>query len=98
MAGQDTATFDEVLKVVYGPGIAELIQTKTRALDMFADGDSWQWGGKYVEYAVNVRRSEGAGYASEGGLLPTAGRGVYADRRVAARDTHGSLTNPAHAL
>lgn len=98
MAGQDTATFDEVLKVVYGPGIAELIQTKTRALDMFAEGDSSAWGGKYVEYPVNVKRSEGAGYASEGGLLPSAGREVYADMRIPARYQYGRITITAQAM
>jgi hypothetical protein len=98
MAGTDTATFDEVLKVVYGPGIAELIQTKTRALNMFAEGDSSQWGGKYVEYPVNVKRSEGAGYASEGGLLPSAGREVYADMRIPCRFQYGRITLTAQVM
>src|SRR5262245_57769196 len=98
MAGTDTATFDEVLKVVYGPGIAELIQTKTKALNMFADGPSDQWGGKYVEYPVNVKRSEGAGYASEGGLLPSAGREVYADMRIPCRYQYGRITLTAQVM
>src|SRR5262245_43135196 len=98
MAGTDTATFDEVLKVVYGPGIAELIQTKTKALNMFADGPSDQWGGKYVEYPVNVKRSEGAGYASEGGLLPSAGREVFADMRIPCRYQYGRITLTAQVM
>src|SRR6266404_1542877 len=73
MAGIDTAVYDNILKVVYGPGIAELIQTKTPVLDMFEEGAADAWTGKYVEYPVVVGRSEGAGYASEGGQLPTAG-------------------------
>jgi hypothetical protein len=98
MAGQDTATFDDVLKVVYGPGIAELIQTKTKALDMFTEGDSSAWGGKYVEYPVNVQRSEGAGYASEGGLLPSAGREKFADMRIPCRFQYGRLTLTAQVM
>ena len=92
MPGTDTAAFDEVLKVVYGPGIAELIKTKTPTLDMFAEGSSSQWGGKYVEYPVNVKRSEGAGYYSEGGLLPSAGREVFADLRIPCRFQAGRIT------
>jgi hypothetical protein len=98
MAGADTATFDEVLKVVYGPGIAELIRTKTRVLDMFTEGDSSQWGGKFVEYPVNVRRSEGAGYASESGLLPSAGREIYADMRIPCRYHYGRITVTAQVM
>ena len=98
MAGTDTAAFDEVLKVVYGPGIAELIQTKTRTLDMFTEGDSSAWGGKYVEYPVNVARSEGAGYASEGGLLPSAGREKFADMRIPCRFQYGRITLTAQVM
>lgn len=98
MAGTDTAVFDDVLKVVYGPGIAELIPTKHPALDMFAEGDSSAWGGKYVEYPVNVARSEGAGYASEGGLLPSAGREKYADMRIGCRFQYGRITVTAQVL
>lgn len=85
MAGTDTAAFEEALKTVYGE-IRDLIPTKVRALDMFMDGsESANWVGKGVEYPVTVGRSEGAGWASEGGNLPTAGREKYATMRIPMR-------------
>ena len=98
MAGQDTAAFDEVLKIVYGPGIAELIQTKTRVLDMIQEGTGQDWTGKFVEYPVNVGRSEGSGWGSEGGLLPAAGREKYADQRIQARYQYGRITVTAQVM
>ena len=98
MAGTDTAAFDEVLKIVYGPGIAELIKTKTPTLDLFTEGSNAEWGGKFVEYPVNVKRSEGAGYYSEGGLLPSAGREAYADMRIPCRFQAGRITLTAQVM
>lgn len=98
MPGTDTAAFDEVLKVVYGPGIPELIATKTPVLDMFQEGDSDQWGGKYVEYPIPVGRSEGSGWATEGGNLPSAGREKYADVRIPCRFQYGRITLTAQVM
>lgn len=96
----DTATFDNVLKVVYGPGIAELIQTKTKALDMFQEGDteSNPWTGKYVEYPVVVGRSEGSGFASEGGQLPTAGQEKTTPMRIGVRYQYGRIQLTAQVM
>src|SRR5262245_24732972 len=92
MAGVDTSTFENVLKVVYGPGMAELIDTKVRALDMFQEGSSADWRGRYVEYPVVVGRSEGAGWAVEGGQLPTAGAEKTTPTRSNVKDMDGRLT------
>src|SRR5262245_1916282 len=98
MAGVDTSTFENVLKVVYGPGIAELIDTKTRALDMFQEGDGADWRGKYVEYPVVVGRSEGAGWAVEGGQLPTAGAEKTTPQRINVKYMYGRITLSAQVL
>lgn len=98
MPGTDTAAFENVMKVVYGPGIAELIPTKCPTLELFQEGDSSSWAGRYVEYPVNVGRSEGSGWGSESGLLPAAGREKYVDTRIGVRYQYGRVTFTAQVM
>ena len=67
MAGQDTSTYDAVLKVVYQGGIRELIPQMVPTLDMFMEASDFSWGGKWVEFEARVGRNAGSGWATEDG-------------------------------
>lgn len=82
---QDTAAFDAVLKTVLGPKIIELLPTKTKTLDIFEALDAADWGGRYVEYPAMVGRNQGAGWGSEFGAIPAAGRVKHTTVRIPMR-------------
>ena len=98
MAGQDTSTFDEVLKVVYEGGIRELIPTKVKTLKLFENRDTKDWGGQGVEYPAEVGRTEGAGWGAELGNLPGAGKMRYTTWRIPMRFQYGRITLSAQVM
>lgn len=98
MAGQDTSSYDEVLKTVYEGGIRELIPTKVKTLEMFEGKDAKPWGGKFVEYPLRVGRNQGSGWATELGNLPTAGKQKYTDTRIPMRYQYGRITLSAQVM
>src|SRR5512144_969184 len=89
MAGQDTSSYTEVLRTVYEGGIKELLPQMVPTLEMFENVDSFSWGGNYVEYEARVGRNAGAGWASEDGAIPDAGRQSYVDVRIPMRYMYG---------
>jgi len=91
MAGQDTSTYDAVLKVVYQGGIRELIPQMVPTLDMFMEASDFSWGGKWVEFEARVGRNAGSGWATEDGALPDAGRQQYVDVRIPMRYMYGRI-------
>jgi hypothetical protein len=91
MAGQDTATYDAVLRTVYQGGIRELIPQMVPTLDMFMEASDFAWGGKFVEFEARVGRNAGSGWASEDGALPTAGKQSYVDVRIPMRYMYGRI-------
>ena len=95
---QDTAAYDEVMKTVFDGGIREMIKSQTPILDMFEEGDSRLWQGRYVEYPSNVRRTEGSGFASEMGQLPTAGQETFVDTRIPCRYQYGRVQFSAQVI
>ena len=98
MAGQDTAAYDEVLKIVYEGGIRELIPTKVKTLKMFENRDAKDWGGKWVEYPARVGRNQGSGWGSELGNLPAAGKQRYTDWRIGMRFQYGRIQLSAQVM
>lgn len=95
---QDTAAYDEVLKIVYEGGIRELIPTKVKTLKLFENRDAKDWGGKWVEYPARVGRNQGSGWGSELGNLPAAGKQRYADWRIPMRYQYGRITLSAQVM
>jgi hypothetical protein len=91
MAGQDTSTYDAVLRTVYQDKLAELIPQQIPTYEMFQGVDNFAWGGKFVEYEARVGRNPGSGWASEDGALPTAGRQQYVDVRIPMRYMYGRI-------
>lgn len=91
MAGQDTSTFDNALKTVWGPGIVELIPTVVPTYQLFEERDAREWGGRYVEQPVKVGRNQGVGAYSEMGALPQAGRQQYATKRIGMKYVGGRI-------
>jgi hypothetical protein len=98
MAGQDTAAYDEVLKIVYEGGIRELLPTKVKTLKLFENRDAKDWGGKFVEYPARIGRNQGSGWGSELGNLPAAGRQRYTDWRIPIRYQYGRIQLSAQVM
>jgi hypothetical protein len=94
MPGQDTSSYNAVLRTVYQGGIREMIPQMVPVLDIFMEVDDFHWGGNFVEYEARVGRNEGSGWASEDGALPSAGRQQYVDVRIPMRYAYsrGRLT------
>ena len=98
MPGQDTSSFDTVLKTVYGPGLVVLLPTKTKVLDIFQEMDAKEWGGRFVEYPAMVGRNQGAGWASELGALPAAQRLRHTPVRIPMRYMYGRIGVSAQVM
>lgn len=94
----NTAAYDEVLKTIWGPGIAELIPTKTPLYDRFVERDAKDWGGRYVEYPAVVGRTQGVASVAEGGALPTAGQEKYQSFRIPMTLTYARVQFTGFAM
>ncbi|HJQ65910.1 MAG TPA: phage major capsid protein [Gemmatimonadales bacterium] len=91
MAGQDTSSYNAVLRTVYQGGIREMIPQMVPVLDLFMEVEDHTWGGNFVEYEARVGRNEGSGWAAEDGALPAAGRQQYVDVRIPMRYHYGRI-------
>lgn len=98
MPGQDTSTYDNVLKTVYEGGIRELIPTKVRLYKKFQEKDARDWGGRYVEFPIKVGRNQGSGWGTELGLIPAAGAQQYATVRIPMRYQYGRIKLTAQVM
>ena len=98
MPGPDTTSYDAVLKTVYEGGIRDQIKTRVKTLELFMEGESAAWGGRHVEYPITVARTEGSGWATELGNLPTAGREEYTDVRIPCRYQYGRISLSAQVM
>jgi len=86
----DVAAYDAVLKESYEGTIRDILNSRTKTLELFTkDSDSWE--GRHVRYPLNVGRNEGVMYTSENGHLPDAGNQVTTEVQVPMRYMHGRI-------
>lgn len=96
-AGQDTASIDAILKVVY-EDLADQITTVTELWNRFEELPAVQYGGKVVERPVKITRTQGWGAYAEGGAYATAGRAKTIPARVHIKWLGGRITLTAQAI
>ena len=95
----DTATADELLRDVYGPGIINLLPSMTPGLTYFEDAsDTADWSGRAVVKTIHASRNEGSGWAGERGAIPAAGSQGWTTKRVPMRYQYGRFEITAQAL
>src|SRR5437762_4808105 len=94
----DTSSVEAVLKEVYEGDIRQLLPTKTKVLNMFEEKDAKPWGGRYVTYPAEVGRNQGAGWGTELGALPTAGRVKTTPVRIPMRYMYGRIALSAQVM
>lgn len=98
MPGQDTTSYDEVLRTVYETGIRELIPQKVKLLELFEERDANDWGGREVLIVNKIGRNQGVGAYAEMGAVPAAGSQQYADTRIPMRYIGGRITLSAQVM
>src|SRR3972149_1905048 len=98
MAGQDTVSFDEVLRTVWGPAILELVPQKIKLLELFEERDANDWGGREVQQTIHIGRNRGVGAYSEMGAVPAAGQQEYATARIPMRYIGGRIQLSAQVM
>jgi hypothetical protein len=86
----DVSGFDAVLKEVYEKTIINLLNSRTKTLNM-AKKETGSWEGRHVRYPLNIRRNQGVMATSENGTLPDAGAQAYAETQIPIRYQHGRI-------
>ena len=90
-SGQDTSTYDAVLKDVYENGVKELLSVNAHALDMFEERNANEWGGRTVIPDFHIGRNQGVGAYAEMGAIPQAGRQQHVNGAIPMRFISGRI-------
>lgn len=95
------ATVAELMKEVYQPRIREQLNDDTTTLARITRSSANitnETNGKYVTFAVHVRRNSGIGSRYEDEALPTPGQQKHANARVQLKYGYGSVQLTGQAI
>lgn len=98
MAGQDTSTYDAVLKEFYEGAIRDQIVTRAKMYTRFQEKDAKQWGGRQVTYPIRTGRNQGIGAYAESGSFPTPGRNKHTNVQIPMRYVGGRIRLTSQAM
>lgn len=98
MAGQDTSSYDAVLKDLYEGAIRDQVVTNAKMYRRFQDKDAKLWGGRQVTYPIRTGRNQGVGAYAEGGSFPTPGRNAYTNVSIPMRYVGGRIRLTSQAM
>lgn len=94
MAGATLSTVDNILKEVIEPGLQEQMNNEVltlRRIEKSSEGVTQEVGGKYVRFALKVKRNHGIGARNENEALPAAGANGYIDAQIKLTHQYGSI-------
>lgn len=92
--GTTMATANNILKEIYEPKIREQLANwnrVTKRMEQSAENITSEAGGKYVVFAVHVKRNQGIGARNEMEALPVAQNQGFAQARVQMAYLYGSI-------